>query len=289
MAETATCCKCSRPAYFFEAAGPMYCGRHAPAVRERLPKPTKQAQAAKRMSQMTLHQPTVEAARHTDGTPGRITLQRMLMMRNPVLTPGSVMIFPNNRHGNLEYAAFDCCELSPMRLGPVDHGQPGLPPACNIENFHQGTKCFAEEVDASGNPSSVYVGNRLRFYLDSAPHRHKFIGKGKNKNIPLFFVWIAKDGTEHRLTYVESRQFYCTFMERLASARPEYRRLQEMLGQGYHIQICGYDAYPFDPIADAETAYMDASKPFGHERVLAVMLANPPEQYPWRRHRTFEF
>jgi hypothetical protein len=286
--DEAKCSKCDRRAYYFEPCGPLYCGRHAPAARERLPKPSARDTAAKLEAQLAEHRRTVEAARRTDGTGGRVTLQRMLMLRNPALTPGSVMIFPNNRHGRHRFAAFDCCELSPMRLGPVDHGQPGLPPACNIENFHQGTKCFAEEADAAGNPTALYAANRLKFYLDPEPHRHKYTGTGQNKNAPLYFVWIARDGTEHHLGYVESRQFYCSFFERLASARPEFRRIQDTLAQGYDVQICGYDAHPFDPVADAESAYMDASKPFGHERVLAVMLVNPPERYPWRLHRTFE-
>jgi hypothetical protein len=213
----------------------------------------------------------------------------MRMMHNPEYSPGKIMVFPNNRHGNYFMASFDCCELSPMRLGPVHHGQPDLPPSVNIENFHQGSKCYKEEMTPEGNPSALFYSNRLQFYNDPVPHRHKYVGTAdkKNKNVPEFFVWVDKDGSEKRLTYVESRQFYCTFYERLASQTESYRRLAHDYKAGFSLEICGYDAVPISTGVDA--AYMDSSVPFGHERVLAVMLTEAPENYPWRRHKTFDF
>eukprot|EP00727_Mastigamoeba_balamuthi_P006361 m51a1_g2345 hypothetical protein (302) ;mRNA; f:570478-571383 len=288
----ATCARCANRAYYSVGkAKAVFCGRHAPAdLRTKLlqrPREQREAAMAARMAQHAL---TVERARHTDGTPGTVTLQRLRMMHTPELVPGKAMVFPNNRHGSHPMACFNCCELSPMRLGPVEHGQPGLPPSKNVENFHQGTKVFRQETDKNRNPTEKYYKNRLAAYQDPVAHRHKFQGTDQaNKNIPLYFIWVDKEGTEHRLTYVQSRQFYCTFYERLASARPEYARLREMLASGTSLEICGYDAFPFDPVADAERAYLDSTKPFGHERVLAVMLSLPPEQYPWRKHKTFVF
>ena len=291
------CCECGGKAYYYIGADTnkkLYCSRHGPKpYRIALPKRSYDERAFAGVSAAKEHEKTIEPARRTDGKPGAVTLQRMFMMKALMFHTGCVMILPNNRHGKHFMAAFDCCELSPMRLGPVAHGQPGLPPARNIENFHQGSKCYREEMDDKGWPSKLYAANRLAFYNDPEPHRHKY-DKGSNKdnkNIPEFFVWIDKVGKEHHLSYVESRQFYCTFYERLASARPEFKRLQKMLADGYNIEICGYDAHPFDPVLEAEAAYMDPSLPFGHERVLAVMLANSdkPELFPWRKHKTFDF
>jgi len=171
------------------------------------------------------------------------------------------------------------------------HGQPGLPLALNIENFHQGSKCFREEtLPDSDDPSPLYYENRLRFYGDAVPHRHKYKGDGANKNAPLYFVWVDRDGKDHRLTYVESRQFYCTFYERLAGVQQDYAKLRDMIAGGTDVCICGYDAAPLGPGETIADAYLDASKPFGHERVLYAMLTvADPELLPWRQHKTFDF
>jgi hypothetical protein len=249
---------------------------------------------------MELEGEEVERARAENeaaGRDGEVALARLLMLKQPAPVPGFRRVYPNFKHQNRP-DGFGCMRLSPMSLGPVEHGQPGLPPALNIENFHQGTKVFREELDAEGNPSDLYRANRKRFYEDPVPHRHKYHGTtGLTKNIPEFFLWIDRDGSEHRLTYVQSRQFYCNFYERLASQEPDFRRLVELVEDGTNLQLCGYDAKPVEreageSLADAiERAYLDASTPFGHERVLYAMLLlrDSPEQYPWRKHKTFEF
>jgi hypothetical protein len=220
------------------------------------------------------------------GRRGQVILSRLLMMREPEFIPGFRRVFPNYKHqGRTD--GFGCKRLSPMSLGPVKHGQPGLPDALNIENLHQGNKCFQEEVDAQGNPTALYYENRLKFYLDPIPHRHKYTGTGKNKNIPLYFIWVDPTGQEHRLNYIESRQFYCTFYERLASLEPDQARLRQMLDDGYNLQICGYDAHPVTRSIEEE--YLDPSRPFGHELVLYTLLTHSPEQYPWRKYQTFNF
>jgi hypothetical protein len=56
-------------------------------------------------------------------------------------------------------------------------------------------------------------------------------------------------GRELHLTYVESRRFYCHWMELLAVGRPELDRLRTL---GVNVQICGYDTYTPDAL-DAET------------------------------------
>ena len=286
------CRLCSCKAYYRLPWGGEFCGRHAKVSERRidLPRLSKIEVRAKAAREKLAHQSTVAAAKagKPQGTFGVVTLQRMRMMRAPTMTLGKALILPNNRHGSHPLAAFDCCALSPMRLGPVEHGQPGLPPSLNLENFHQGSKCYAEEVDSKGQPSSVFSMNRLAMYVDDKPHRHKECGGLKTK-LPLYFVWIDRDGTEKHLTYIESRQFYCTFYERLASQKPEFARLRAMVVDGIDLEICGYDAYPLEKQGNYELSYIDPQQPFGHERVLAAMLTLNPTEYPWRTHKTFEF
>jgi hypothetical protein len=217
---------------------------------------------------------------------GNVKLLRMRMMKSPEQTSGYLLVFPNYKHQNRK-DGFGCSSLSPMLLGPVKHGQPDLPDALNIENFHQGSKCFKEEVDTDNQPNQIYYDNRLKWYNDPVAHRHKYKGDDKkNKNIPLYFIWKNKIGEEKHLSYIESRQFYCNFYERLASEKEDFKKLVNMIEEGMNIEICGYDAHDIDNV---ESAYLDPTKPFGHELVLYTMLTCKIDQYPWRKYKTFEF
>lgn len=163
--------------------------------------------------------------------------------------------------------------------------------AKNIENFHQGSKCFAIECDdTTKEPNELFFKNRLSFYQDEKPHRHKYKGKDeKNKNIPLYFVWMDKDEKMHKLSYVESRQFYCNFYERLAKKTKDFATLKKMHKEGTNLQICGYDGRPLE-VEDIEKEYLDPSKPFGHELVLySLLMLDDENEYPWRKHKTFSF
>lgn len=202
-----------------------------------------------------------------------IKLFRMAMMKAVPLTPGFRNVFPNNKHQNRR-DGFGCSSLSPMKLGPVVHGQPGLPNALNIEVFHQSNKKYKCET------MDEFRKTRLTWYTNPPEKiRHKFTGKDK----PEYFVWLDKNGKEHHLNHVESRQFYCTFYERLASQTDDYKKLAQMILNGYNLCLCGYDAHE---LGNIEEDYLDTTKPFGHERVLYCMLIG---EYPWRKHKTFDF
>lgn len=272
----------------------LLCAMHA-KVDECTPLPRRDAKSkaqvakAKKVSADEL----IEQARAENvaaGRRGAVALCRMRMMKAVPSLSGYRNVFPNNRHENRK-DGIGCAALSPMRLGPVQHGQPGLPDARNIENYWQSSKCFAEEADKHGGTAQLFYANRLRLYEDETPHRYKYRGTQANSNVPLYFVWVSPDGEEHHLSYVESRQFYCTFYDRLARQTPEYARLEAMLADGYNLQLCGYDAHPVGEEPGAvERAYLDASVPFGHERVLYAMLTCPPGQeheLPWKKHVTF--
>ena len=181
----------------------------------------------------------------------------------------------------------------------------------NIENLHQGSKCFAQELAdpkdvKQPRPGPLYYENRKKFYEDPVPHRHKY---PRDKSAPdasgaKFSVWIDKQGQvsrsrfsalkqnvqERYLDYVTSRQVYCAFYEDLAMRTTEFKQLKTWLEQGYNLQLTGYDAYDFDEwsVSGIERAYLDPKRPFGHERVLAALLFLKPGQYPWRKHQSLE-
>ena len=281
---------CQNKAYF-EVAGKYLCGVHSKGKDEviELPKRSKKEVKDRTEEEYKQRQKEIEEAREKnvkDGKKGSVILLRIRMRQKPEYVKGFLNVFPNYRHeGRTD--GYGCSELSPMKFGPVDHGQPGLPPSLNLENFHQGNKCFCEEVDSQGNPTSLYYDNRLKFYTDPTPHRHKYKGTKANKNIPLYSIWVTGDGVaakEHRIDYITSRQFYCTFYERLAFQTKAFGKLKQMLDEGNNLAIQGYDAYgEKDTI---EKSYLDSSSPFGHEKVLKAMLLG---EYPWRKYQTFEF
>jgi len=238
-----------------------------------------------------------------------------------VPAPGYMPIFPNNKHGHaFGYGrGFDASCLSPMKLGPVRHGQPGLPDALSIENYHQWGKVFPNEVQqgvpcecaraaewAHFKPAPAFYEARNAAYVDPVPHRHKFPSKElkeMNKdyvksvngskasiNAPMFSVHLTPAGEERHYTYVESRYFYCHAMETLIlnTRAAHWAHLQQLLARGYALQIVGYDAYtPTGTDADSLYAhYCDGSRPFGHEMVILAMLVLPQaDQLPWRRYR----
>jgi hypothetical protein len=203
---------------------------------------------------------------------GKIILSQMKMMKKIEYQDGFLPVFPNRKHQNRK-DGFGCSSLSPMKLGPVNHKQPGLPPAQNIENLFQGSKVYPQEMEGD-EPSPLFYENRLKFYEDEEPHRHKFPG-----NIPSFFLWVSPTGEELRLTYIESRQVYCQFYEKLASEKEDFRKLVQMKEEGMNLMICGYDARPLQ-VEDVEKEYLDPNQPFGHEKVLFCMLIGVQ---PWKK------
>jgi len=274
---------------YFSVGKELYCGVHARnQERKELPKNPNAADVKK--SILAERDKKVEEKRNKNG-PGQVILCKMRMMRDPEHIDGYLKVFPNFKHANRK-DGFGCATLSPKSMGPIMHGQPGLPISKNLENFHQGNKVFPPELDGEKILPCFY-STQKEMYESDIPLRHKEVAKGKNR--PVFSVWIDKAGKEHRISYFESRQFYCHFYERFAKTLPEFKKLKDLVQQGYNIQICGYDAYPIPSlegknIADIlEQCYKDISRPFGHELVLYSLLVLKPSQYPWRKYKTFEF
>lgn len=279
---------------YYKVGDKYVCGVHSRNV-DRIELPKRPAAELKLIKEAECQRRdnTIEEAKRQNelaGKVGDVILTKMYMMKEPAHRDGYMSVFPNYKHGHRK-DGFGCMRLSPKALGPVQHGQPGLPDALNIENFHQFSKVFPAEVDANGDPTPIYYQNRMKGYLDPVPHRHKFKGVG---NIPLYFIWVDDSG-EHRLDYVTSRQFYCNFYQRLAELEDDYIKLRAYRASGYNLNIIGYDANPIisnnyeETVREIEREYLDPKRPFGHEKVLYAMLVLEKEDYPWIKYKTFHF
>lgn len=205
-----------------------------------------------------------------------------------------ITIFPNYKHGGRSDGV-GMPALSPMSLGPIEHGEPGVVAAANLENYHQWSKCWPSEAlpaEQGGGPAPVWFERRTAGFADPVPHRHKFdkeqmakeralVPDATNPNQPLFAVHIDRNSAVRRFTYVESRAFYCCWYEVLAKRTSDFARLWDWHTKR-HVSLCiaGYDGYPLSD--DVYLDYCDDTKPFGHERVLAALLMGGP--YPWRRY-----
>ena len=292
---------CGNRAYFL-TNGLYRCGVHSDKKnRIHLPKNTLLAEQ-NRVANFLVHFQSVKEAAdisREEEKPGQITCYKMRMMKDPPLVPGVINVFPNNKHQNRK-DGFGCSSLSPMRLGPVEHGQPGVPAATNIENYHQFNKVWPCElsgvvpkgeldVDNFPAPMNSFWVARTAGYLDPVPHRHKFpVVKGPvgvNSNTPCYSVHATLTGDVRRFTYVQSRYFYCIAYEKLATTTEDFAKLIQMVSEGMSICICGYDA--FEVTEDLYSHYCDSSRAFGHELVLYALLEhaiNPEVLLPWHRY-----
>jgi len=240
---------------------------------------------------------------------GKVVCSKLRMMHLPEDIKGFVKVFPNFLHKNRR-DGLGLPSLSPKSIGPIEHGQPGLPPAKSLENFHQGNKVFRSEVDKANEPLEVFYKTQLEMYNSDIPQRHKEVAldeKGKRTNVPLYSIWVDKDGKQHKISYFESRQFYCHYYERallgqlksqdtLAPAslkgseesHKDFVMLCNLLKDGYNLQIIGYDGYDVSGLT-LEQCYLDCSRPFGHELVLYSMLTCKESEFPWKKYKTFDF
>ena len=238
------------------------------------------------------HHASLESARDTT-QPGVVSTLRVRMWQSAPFIPGMLNVFPNFKAGDfLGPKGLGCSQLSPMKLGPVEHGEMDadgvtpLPPARNLENYYQSAKVFDREYDSSTDTILPCFWETLKQrYADDQPRRHKF-----QRGITPFFA-ARRDalGVEHRYTYVQSRVFYCKHYEKLAKQQPQFAALQKKKQDGYHFRICGYDSPKIpissntdDLVAKLAQLYQSEEQPFGHELVLFTMLCvDDSRQYPW--------
>lgn len=273
---------CRNRAYYRAPNGQLLCGVHC---KNGVQLPKNPNAASRRAALLAAHADGVEAAAAINaaaGLRGKVICTALHMRHQPEDHSGYMKVFPNYRHGS-RADGYGCPALSPMTMGPVSHGQPGLPPASCLENLHQGNKVFPSELASNGEPSDAWEACRLSMYQDPVPRRHK---EAAAVSKPVYSVWRSADGSERHYTYVESRQFYCRVYEQFAEASAELGELRDCLDAGYNLQIIGYDGRPVGPGPTAEALaamYADPSAPFGHELVLYSLLTLTPAEYPWPR------
>lgn len=278
------------------------CGTHARKTVDRLTLPENPNK--EEFQRQLSYERAKEAYEHTDQ---HLTCVRYWRFGDVPFEPGYFTVLPNSNAGyNVETSPIEshiqrANKLSPMLLGPVKHRQPGLPDAANLENFWQSNKVFQHECSNWGADKPlaeleilpVFFAKQRELYADTKAHRHKY-GLAR-KNQVAFARFIAKDGCELRMPYVESRMIYCSFYEDLARYTYAFHIIKNLRKRrGCNLLIAGPDgrnAAPHDVSrAIIEAWYNDASKPFGHESVLLAMLiiedgkGEPDlEWLPWRR------
>jgi hypothetical protein len=274
--------QCTNKAYYlFNDEG--MCGVHAKDKSNVLPKNPNAKQEKedklKEHNDSIIRQTKINNLNKVDGD---IILSKIMMRKEIPTYDGYLKVFPNYKHENRK-DGYGCAALSPKSLGPVEHGQPGLPICKNLENFHQGNKVYEEEVDPkTGNPKKIFFQRQLEMYEDEFPWRHKYEKYPElGKNVK-YSYWIDGSNKGIKLSYFESRQIYCVLYEHLVKkdkiALKELNYLKSLINKGTNLQICGYDAYQ-PKTQDLIFEYKDISKPFGHELVLYCMLKNIT---PWK-------
>lgn len=168
--------------------------------------------------------------------------------------------------------------LSPMILGPIyyntaDEGDqtPVVLKAKKLENLWQFAKVWnGERNEISKKPIKAYFDRRKEGWEQEKGQRRVMRGK------PLYSYWKGMD-----LSYSDSRdQIYCPLYEALARKTDAYKQIENLLNDGYNINIIGYDGYDYERETMSLTeCFADLSRPFGHELVLCSMLSG---EIPWR-------
>ncbi|SHO33357.1 Hypothetical protein BQ3484_289 [Cedratvirus A11] len=281
--------RCRNKAYYEVDEGGLFCGVHS-AKMERTELPKNPNAAKNEEEQRKEHKRGVEMCAEQNRKQhktGSVAVSKMRMMKKVEPKPGYLSVFPNYKHGNRQ-DGLGLPSLSPKSLGPVRHNVPDLASAENLENFWQFSKAFAFEVDTEGNLLPIFEEKRKQGFTDATPHRHKYEKKvlskySTNVNKPLFSVFVDKHGKERRFSYIQARYFYCKIYEELAKKQKDFAKLQELISEGYNLNLVGYDGYEVSD--DLMWHYLDEAQPFGHELVLYTLLTREEDDYPWNVYR----
>jgi len=286
------CSMCAKKAYF-TVGDSLRCGAHSNTSSFRRELPKNPLVVKMKDGNLDTHNASIEAAAAANralNKRGTVSVGKYGRGRAMALVAGVRNVFPNNRHQN-RVDGFGCASLSPMQLGPVRHGQPGVPDALSIENYYQFNKVFESElagVTTKGQRDimGVFYERRNKAYLDPVPHRHKFpptFKRNGKREVPVFSLHLDSRGGERRCSYLQSRYYYCHQYELLAKQTADFATLRNWLAQGYNLQILGFDGYPITKTMWEH--YNDTNKPFGHELALyALLLIENADDYPWNKY-----
>jgi len=163
-------------------------------------------------------------------------------------------------------------QVSPFVLripADVNTGQ-GLPRQVPLELYWQAAKVTEDEISDQGVAGANYFKRRKAIY-EKGKVKRRYIVKDKKIAGAVF-------GDSNKLVpYQSSRVHYCRPYERAVRQTDAFKFLDELLDMGVDVLLVGPDGYAVE--TSWQEAYMDTSKPFGHERVLACMLDT--EDLPW--------
>ena len=219
-------------------------------------------------------------------------VQRMMKRVDP--KPGFRALFPNHKAGSERcHAKYNITEFSPKTVGPVQPTSMKPYYATNVENFYQGSKWYVWQCYEEFRESQHALFN------DPKPFRHhparkteKECGLSMQQQMvgwvytPVLPATDTVPQTVRLMGYLESRRFYCYALERVLRASPIMKSLQQDYKNGVNMQLWGYDSpagalESQEPtLADFLRAYVDASRPFGHEWVVAALVMDIP-LCPW--------
>lgn len=317
--------RCNNGGYY-QQNDRIFCGVHLNKRKSfiQLPKATaKEKKDIDRIRQEEIDR-NIEVARlinFNQGKQGQLRLRRIVARKKPIISNGWRAIFPNYYSSMCMNYGIVLPTLSPMFFrGKINHGQPNLPCAMNIENLWQSARVFTCELDNAGNPGPLFYENRLKFLRDKVPHRRKYRQTAENKIE--YLVWTKADGKEIRLSYVESRFLYCYFLSKAIMQFPdEIYFLFHLRHEGVNIELQGPDALPlineekqdFKTSLDLEyraprrfikdhtngtevlldlngarSMLKAITNQFGHEKVVATMLTIEEKDWPWNKAKLIE-
>lgn len=188
--------------------------------------------------------------------------------------------------------------LSPMILGPFYFKEVYNPLLVgfdgvdyfshthNMENWWQGMKVYPQDLSGDfrqvENLKESFFKRWHKMVSDVKPHRRPL---PKSQGTP-----IASYYQGHLLDYVSARRIYVLMYAYLLEHIPESRKvldeLREMMAQGHNLHIIGFDGRDIGPITveNLRLAYWDTSAPFGHELVLAGILAGINLEFLWKNY-----
>ena len=280
---------CDRPAYY-NVAGKLLCGAHSKdTARVELPVNPNKSQVAKAAND-NREDRVVElmTMNMKEGLKGQVIVTKLYGRKNPEHREGFMSVFPNNKHGD-RTDGLGMNTLSPMRMGPIVHFIPNAPIAKTLEDFWQSSKMYKCESQ-DGEPTEEYVRTRNAGFQNDKPQRHKKVRDFESGVV--CSIWYDDKGGVHKLSYVESRQVYCTIYEHFARRSSQFAELVEARDNGMNLNIIGYDGhdvqrYPGKTLKEKfEVAYLDPKVPFGHEMCLQALLILEPNDLPWRKYMT---
>jgi hypothetical protein len=270
------CGKCVRTAYFLSPTGSESgrCAFHGGMWKERkllpLDESAKEVECARQDATVLLATKYNCAV----GRKGSLEFYNMLPVERVVPRKGAVAVFFGPNKHNI---GWDISSLCPNRVGPIDHRQPGLPPAVNLDHWYNGSKWFKDRT------RDEFESWRRTMYTNLELHYPETVKSTQGKDIePNWFVWVDREGNEKKLDRLSARQAYCTLYERAVRSMPDYVKIKEALRGGTNIVICGRAGY--HPGDNIEARYYDTSRPFCAELILYAILKMKSNKRPWNTH-----